>query len=283
MERQRKCANYMYYEPVSVAMGIRYRRSELNLLRRSIESILRQSYDNLELLICEYDSSIEAKDCIADYARQDGRIRLIDGDGAETLAEKLNRCIPEAKGEFIARMDDDDYSAPERFQRQLAYMDGHPTISFTGCSVVLERDGQPAGQRTFPEFPEIRDFLLVQPFIHSALIFRKAALIDVGGYCEARWCAGCEDYELLLRLYESGYKGANLQEDLLRYTLHPVRRSGHTMKMRFNEVRTRYSRFQSLGLLPQKLPYVIKPILAGLIPERLLESQKRKRWKSAGY
>lgn len=273
----------MYYELISVVMGIRYHRTELTLLRRSIDSILHQSYENLELLICEFDSSIEAKNCLADYAKQDYRIRLIDGDGAETLAKKLDRCISGAKGEYIARMDDDDYSEPDRLQRQLSYMKSHPKISFVGCSVGLERDGQPAGHRTFPELPEVKDFLLVQPFIHPALFFRKAALDDVGVYCEAQWCVGCEDYELLLRMYERGYKGANLREELLRYTLPSVGKSNRTMRMRFNEVRTRFTRFQSLGLLPQKMPYVIKPIIVGLIPQRLLESQKRKRWKSAGY
>lgn len=268
---------------VSVIMGTRYRREDTGLLKRALRSILDQTYRDIEFLVCENGSTNVAKVCLADYAARDGRVRLIGGEGADTLSEKLNRCIAEAKGSYIARMDDDDFSHPDRLEKQVDYLRGHEDISFVGCAVELERDGRPMGCRTFPERPKIDDFLMVQPFIHSALMFRREALEAVGGYCPAEWCAGCEDYELLLRMYEAGYVGANMGQALLTYTLPPSGQENRTMKMRAHEVKTRFVRFHTLGLLPGKLPYVVKPIAAGLVPRALRERIKRRRWERAGY
>ena len=109
-------------ELISVAMGVRYRRRELDLLQRAIASILGQSHANLELLICENDSVQEARELLEWYAARDSRIRLINGTGTSLLSEKLNRCIGAANGAWIARQDDDDASDPLRLERQLAFL-----------------------------------------------------------------------------------------------------------------------------------------------------------------
>lgn len=262
---------------ISVIMGIRYLRNDLMLLDRSIRSILDQTYQHFEFLICENGSTPAASRLLQQYAEQDCRIRLIAGSGLDRLAQKLNRCLKYSRGMWIARMDDDDYSSPERFERQIRWLSAHPNIAFTGCFVELEQDNSLIGVRKLPEFPKVKDFLFAQPFIHPALLFRREVLDVVGGYCEKTGCAGCEDYDLLLRLYEKGYAGANIQEPLFRYTLPPKGTCNRTMGMRVNEVRTRFARFQSLGLLPQYFPYVVKPIIVGLIPQPLLERIRARR------
>lgn len=260
------------YPPISVAMGVRYRREDTSLLRRSIDSILNQTYSNFEFLICENDSTAEAKDLLQYYRHQDSRIKLIDGDGAETLAAKLNRCLFAAQGAYVARMDDDDQSLPERLKKQLSALESC-NQSFVGCTAQLWLDGNVVGRRQLPEYPSTEDFLFVQPFLHPALMFKKEALLSVGGYCEASRCDGCEDFDLLLRLYEAGFYGFNLQEDLLIYSISGKRK--HTSyRICWNEARTRYVRFHASGLLPKALPYVVKPLLVGLLPNGLLTRLK---------
>ncbi len=268
---------------ISVIMGVLYRRSDLSLLARAVSSILGQSLGDFELLICDDGSTAEAQRYLEKQARNDGRIRLLRGCARTELAAKLNFCLGAAKGGFIARMDDDDCSLPERFEKQVLYLNGHTEISFVGSSALLEQDGRTAGRRQFPALPQVSDFMLVQPYIHPTLLFRREALEAVGGYCEAKRCFGCEDYDLLLRLYEAGFTGANLPEALLQYTLPPKGQSTRTMKMRVNEVRTRLVRYKALGLLPGKLLYAVKPVAAGLVPRPALEKMKRKRWERAGY
>lgn len=260
---------------ISVLMGVLYRRESVNLLERSICSIQNQTYSNWELLICD-DGSIEAaRRYMEETAAQDARVHLVRGCPRTDLASKLNWCLTRAKGSYIARMDDDDWSDPQRFEKQLRTLDGDSTVAFVGCNVRLWRDGQIVGLRELPERPEIWDFLFVQPFIHPALMFRREALLAVGGYGEEPRCLGCEDYDLLLRLYENGLVGTNIQNPLLTYTSPPPGSRKRSMALRWNEGETRYIRFKALGLLPGALPYVIKPVLVGLLPEFLLAKMKK--------
>lgn len=261
---------------ISVCMGVRYRREDLSLLERAISSIQAQTYSNWEFLICERDSTPAAKRRLSSFAQEDPRIRLIDGTGTTGLAGQLNRCLAEARGDWIARMDDDDFSYPQRLAAQMEYLRENPQVAFVGCIARLERDGKPAGIRRLPAKPTVRDFLFVQPFLHPTLLFRREALKAAGGYCEKPRCLGCEDYDLLLRLYEAGLMGENIQDPLFTYTLPPKGSKKRTMALRWNEVKTRYVRFRALGLLPGALPYVIKPVIVGLLPEKALIEAKRR-------
>lgn len=260
---------------ISVLMGVLYRRESVNLLERAIRSIQNQTYSNWELLICDDGSTETAWQYLNEIAIQDERIHLIRGCKKTDLASKLNWCLAQAKGSYIARMDDDDWSDPQRFEKQLRAFEYKPAIAFVGSNVRLWRDEHVAGVWELPEQPRVRDFLFVQPFVHPTLMFRRKALEAVGGYCEEPRCLGCEDYDLLLRLYEAGFTGMNLQEPFLVYTLPAVGRKKRTMALRWNEGKTRYIRFKTLGLLPGALPYVIKPVLVGLLPKSLLIRLKR--------
>ena len=242
---------------------------------RSIESILNQTFDNFELLICDDGSSCQACAYLDDIASRDSRVRLIREGSLFTLPQKLNACLKNAKGHKIARMDDDDASHPDRFKKQVDYLNEHPEVAFVGSLVHLYQNGSIVGTRSFPEFPSVRDFFFTQPFIHPALMFQRECLFAVGGYSEKKHCILCEDYDLLLRLYSAGYSGANLQEILFDYTIPLTAHGNRKMKHRWNEVVTRYIRFRELGELPRAFPYVIKPIIVGLIPEKILRKLKK--------
>lgn len=257
-------------------MGVQYRRDNLSMLERSIDSVLCQTYCELELIICERGSTAHAKQLLKSYCETDSRVKLIDGETAKSFSEQLNMCIAQAKGDFIARMDDDDYSYPERFERQLNYLYKNPEAAFVGCNVKLMQDGADAGFQRFPENPQVKDFLFSMPFIHPSLVFRKQALEAVGGYSELDRCERCEDYDLLLRLYEKGYFGANLQTEYFIYTLPPNGVTSRSFRDRVNETKTRFARYKALKLLPIALPYALKPLAVWLVPSRALALLKRK-------
>lgn len=262
-------------ELISVVMGVRYRREDLSPLKRAVESILQQSYSDLEFLICENESTPEAKALLSEYVQMDSRVRLVDGSGATLLGEKLNRCISVANGNWIARQDDDDRSLPNRLARQMEFLHKNKQYAFVGCYVKIEQDGTIVGTRKFPQAPETKDFLFIQPFIHPTILFRKDCLDAAAGYSQSRFCSGCEDYDLLLRLYQAGYKGANLTEPCFIYHIPSPGVCTRSYSMRINEVVTRWNRFYALGLLPKALPYVVKPLIVGLIPQRMLSRLKK--------
>ena len=259
---------------VSVLMGVRYRRPNTVLLERSVQSVLRQNFGRFELLIADDGSTEEAAQFLEAAAQKDTRIRFVRTGNLLTLSEKLNACLSRAKGPLIARMDDDDFSHPERFERQIAALKTQKEIDFVGSNAALYRDGKQVGTRIFPEYPEVKDFFFNQPYLHPALMFRRAALEAVNGYSQSPRCLLCEDYDLLLRLYARGYRGMNLQENLLDYTLPQTAKGGRKMGHRWNETVTRYCRFRELGVLPRALPYVVKPLAVGLLPEPILRRLK---------
>lgn len=268
-------------DTISVIMGIKYNRNEIDTLKRSIDSILDQTYSWFEFIICERGSSLQAKQVLREYANRDSRIKLIDGSSACSFSEQLNICLEQSSGAWIARMDDDDYSCPERFECQLEYLKTHNDVAFVGCNVMLVQDGANAGVQRFPEKPEVRDFLFSMPFIHPALMFRRSALEAVGGYSTLPRCERCEDYDLLLRMYEKGLYGANMQEFLFKYSLPHNGITTRNFENRANEVRTRYSRFKQLGLLPRCFVYVMKPFFVWLLPPRLLAYFKKQKNRKA--
>lgn len=262
---------------ISVLMGTFYRREELSPLNHSVSSILQQTYKNFEYLICDDGSTPAAKRVLERYAAVDPRIRLIRPGNALSLSEKLNVCLYASAGTLIARMDDDDVSYPNRFSKQITFLEQNPQIAYVGCNVVLVQDGADIGYRQLPQYPLVQDFYMTQPFIHPSLIFKRSALLAVNGYSESPEAVLCEDYDLLLRIYMQGYFGANLQEYLLAYTIPNTAKGNRKMAHRWNETVTRYARFRDLGLLPGAFPYVIKPLAVGVLPEGILKRLKARR------
>lgn len=262
-------------------MGTRYTRSDISLLKRAVSSILDQTFPELELIICDAGSSGEARaylERLTDY-----RVRLVRDESCLDLASKLNLCLRNSRGRFIARMDDDDWSHPDRLEKEIRFLQENEDVAYVGCNVTLMQNGEKIGERHLPERPAVEDFYFTQPYIHPALLFRREALEAVGGYCENRECVLCEDYDLLLRLYKAGYAGANRQEILFDYTVSADPKGSRRMRHRINEMLTRYRRFKDLERLPQALPYVFKPLFVGLIPGPLLgklKQMQQNEWRS---
>lgn len=255
---------------VSVLMGVLCKSSRLPLLKEALDSLLSQTFTDIEILICDDGSDVDVCDHLNVAAQFDKRIKLVRSGKMITLPQKLNFCLKYAGGNLIARMDDDDFSYPDRFKEQVRFLDEHKDIAFVGCNVDLYDDGSIVGRRSFPEYPEASDFLFRQPFIHPALMFRRSAFAAVGGYSEEKKNLFCEDYDILLRMYSAGLCGANIQKPLFRYTLSMTAKGRKKYRYRINEARTRFARFRELGMLPGAMPYVIKPLIVGLIPNGIL-------------
>lgn len=262
---------------VSILMGTNCCAEKLDALKLAVSSILKQSYSDFEFLICETDASDAAKKYLE--LIEDSRVRVITNKESKTLAQKLNCCLFQARGSVIVRMDDDDISDSTRIEKQITFLQTHTSIDFLGCNVVFDDKCGYTSVRTFPPFPSPKDFLHIMPFIHPTLCFRKEVLLAVGGYRESIWCDGCEDYDLLLRLYEHGFQGANLQEVLFNYSVQNNLYKNKRYFIRINEAVTRFQRFYALGMFPQAIPYVFRPLIVGLIPSSILRQIKRRRWR----
>lgn len=253
---------------ISVIMGVLADDVRLPEVKRAVYSILDQTEYDLELLICDNGSSVNVTDWLTNLSKKDNRLRLIR-EPATTLPQKLNLCLKYANGQYVARMDDDDYSYPNRFEKQIQFLSEHPDCAIVGAN-IRQVSNEHESIRILPEYPVLRDFRMTFPFIHSVLMFRREILTLVAGYSLSHWQLACDDYDLMLRIYEHGAKGANIQEVLLEYSILNSQLKRRPYIYYINECVTRFARFRALHLLPLWIPYAIKPLIIGVFPRRLV-------------
>lgn len=190
-------------------------------LEEAIESILAQSMDDFELIALEDGSSDDSPRILAALAVRDDRVR-VHAAPHEGLLRRLNEGIELARGTYIARMDADDISYPDRFKRQFAYMEAHPDCFAVGTFVdEIDPDGRTIRPLHIETTHEAIDDRLIKgdggALMHPAAMYRSDALRRVGGYREG--LEGGEDMDLHLRLSELG-RLANIPERLFLYRKH---------------------------------------------------------------
>ena len=245
---------------ISVIMGV-FSGSNTNELDRAVNSILTQTYKDFEFIIYDDGSNAKASEFIRELKNRDNRIIIIGSEENNGLAFSLNKCLDKAKGRYIARMDDDDISMTERFEKQREFLENHPEFDFCGCNAEVFDEHGEWGITKRPEHPTAKDYLKFSPYIHPTVMYRRATLMENGGYSVRKETLKCEDYEIFMRLYRTGFVGCNMQQVLFKY--HVDRESYHArdFKFRLYEAKVRYENFKKMGLLfPLGWAYCLRPI-----------------------
>lgn len=203
---------------ISVLMSV---RNTAPYLAAAIRSVLEQTFDDFEFLIVNDGSTDGSGEIIADHARRDPRIRVLEGPG-RGISVALNIGLEHARAALVARMDGDDLCLPTRLEKQCAFMQSHPEHVLVGCRCILiDPQGRPICEK--PDTPadhEQIDALLLQtrwPIVHPSVMMRADAVARVGRYLERYLTV--EDHDLFLKLAEIG-KLANLPEVLMLYRQH---------------------------------------------------------------
>lgn len=266
---------------VSFVMGV-YRCKHAAALRASVESIIAQTFTNWEFLIVDDGSSDggETYAAIEAAASLDPRVIPLRYEQNHGLAYALNYCLERARGSYVARQDDDDLSNPERLFKQIAYLEAHADCAIVGSSVTLFDEGGAWGSLDVPERPAPGDFLWNSPFNHPTTVMRADALRSVGGYRVAPETRFTEDYDLFMRMYAAGFRGANISEALYRYRSERGDSKYRSMSKRMNEAKVRARGFKELRIGPKSIPYIIKPIIIGFIPKSIYGAIQHRRTMS---
>lgn len=185
----------------------------------AIESILSQSYSNLELIVVDDGSTDNTNKIVRDYLVQDGRLRLYDGKSVG-LVRALNLGCSLARGKWIARMDADDIAEHARIAIQVKYLTDHPEVRLLGSAVsVISSNGQKVAvlcpERTHNEI--LRRLESHHVFWHNTVVFSSELYHSIGGYRSV--FVGAEDHDLWCRFAEHCVV-ANLVDPLVQYRLH---------------------------------------------------------------
>lgn len=259
---------------VSVIMGV-YNCEKT--VAASIDSILSQTFTDWEFIICDDGSTDGSYSILQGYEKRfPSKIKVYKNDKNMGLTKTLNICLSYCDSEYIARMDADDVSLPERFQKQVDFLDGNKEYGFVGCLTAKFDENGVWATTSSIEKPTSSDFLWGSCFAHPTVLLRKSALDSVGCYRESSNTNRCEDYDLWLRMYAAGIIGYNLQEILFYYyegkNSYPKRK----YRYRINEAKVRLHGFKALGLMPKGHIYVVKPLVVGLLPHRVVRKLRGK-------
>lgn len=199
-------------------------------LDAAITSIAAQTFTDWELLLIDNASSDESNAITQRWVAKDDRIRLIEEPNAG-IAHALNTGLAQAQGRYIARMDADDISHPERFAKQVGHMDAHPEIGVLGTRTTFATSVEKSsGMRWFTEWQNailtphehyVKRFVDA-PLAHPTVIFRRELVEQHGNYNTGPLP---EDHELWLRWMDAGVRFEKLPEELLTWNDHAQRLS----------------------------------------------------------
>ena len=186
-------------------------------IAEAIESILNQSYNNIELIIVD-DCSTDNSLIIIEKYINNKNVVIIKNSTNSGVAYSINIGIKIAKGEYIARMDADDISHPLRIQKQVDVMLSNPNFSVVGTNVqVIDGDGNALFYyNALHTDDEIRKaFAYTSPIWSGSQMWKRSVCFQAG-LIDENLIPGCEDIEFTLRLLLLG-KSINIQEPLYIY------------------------------------------------------------------
>ena len=183
-------------------------------IHQAVESILQQTYKNLEFIVINDGSTDGTRDILESF--EDSRITLLNQDNVG-ITLSLNKGIALARGKYIARQDADDISKPDRLEKQVAFLEAHPKVGLLGSRFeFIDEDGGVKRQSLLPiDNDTLQERLIkINQFCHASVMVRKEALDKVGAYRE--FFRYAQDYDLWLRISEH-CEIANLPETLVQY------------------------------------------------------------------
>jgi glycosyltransferase involved in cell wall biosynthesis len=212
-------------------------------IEAAVQSILGQTYQNWELLLLDDGSTDNSRALVEKFA--DPRLVIWSDGNQKGLAPRLNECVARASGNYIARMDSDDISYPDRLSTQVEFLETHASVDLVGCSVVVfGEDGSPLGKRIVPES---HDRIVQNPSTGFGLAhptwMARAAWFKQNHYDPE--ALRYEDFELLNRTYQSS-QFANIPDLLFGYR-EPRNGFRKRFKTRLGRVRYFYDRRQTEG------------------------------------
>lgn len=235
-------------------------------LVEALDSLMSQTYKGFKVVLCDDGSKDNTLEVARKYASRYDNIQVITNEHNMGLNYTLNHCLEYADTEYVARMDGDDISLPDRFRQEIEFLDTHPDFAVVSSPMIYFDESGDFRQGKAVEYPTKEDFLRGTPFCHAASMSRTAVIKEVGGYSVDDRLLRVEDYHLWMKIYAAGYRGYNIQEPLYKMRDDRNARLRRNWKNRRNEMYVKHIGFKMLGLPWYMQIYALRPLLVHLTP-----------------
>ena len=187
-------------------------------VEQAVRSVMEQTYQNLEIICCDDCSTDNTLEILENLALEDSRITVVKNDSNLKIVKTLNKLIGLATGKYIARMDADDISLPERIEKQVEFLEFNSEYAMCGTNAFhINEEGIEVGSSRLPlSYEDNKFFLAYYSTFYHPTIMLKAYIYKQNLYLEDFLYA--EDYELWCRLFfDKNVKAANLEQSLFKY------------------------------------------------------------------
>lgn len=262
---------------ITVIMGI-YNCQDT--LAEALDSLLAQTYQGFRVVMCDDGSHDNTAAVAQSYADKfPDKFTLISNQENLKLAATLNRCLEHVGTEYTARMDGDDISMPDRFAKELEFLDAHPEYALVSCPMIYFDEKGVHRTGTAVAAPTAEDFRRGTPFCHAPVLVRTSVYKAVGGYTAGPRTERMEDYHLWYKIYKKGYRGYNLPEPL--YMMRDGREARArrvSLKNRWHGLLTDIEITRGLGLRhPLRYPlfHFVAGSLAQILPHTVYKAARK--------
>lgn len=263
---------------ISILMSVKNGSSDL---QKSIDSILKQSFQNFEFIICDDGSTDNTLSILNEYKEKDNRIVVLHNETSQGLAFSLNRCIEISKSNILARQDADDFSEPERLEKQYEFVLEHPEYAIVGTSYYKVDNTGNRLKECFPtKCPTALEQVQGGHYMHPSWMMRKDMLQKVGFYTVNKYTMRSQDYHLVMKLLGAGYSIYNMQELLYDYTIDEktMMRSRNWKRVK-GLMWIRWDAYRRNHLPLWCYIYVFKPVITNLIPQKIMFWHYKRKFK----
>ena len=196
---------------ISVLMGI---YNCARYLDEALESVQNQTFEDFEVIMCDDGSKDQTAEIAKVWEAKDGRFHLVMNDCNHGLAYTLNHCLEFVTGEYIVRMDGDDISVPDRFERLLKAANENPEFDVIGTGCDLFDEHGIWGEFITSGIPGKYEAFMQKTVSHASVIMKTSSLRAIGGYNTEADNARAEDYDLWCRMVEAGFKIMSIPDKL---------------------------------------------------------------------
>lgn len=248
---------------ISVLIGIYNCESTLV---EALDSLYNQTYKDFKIILCD-DGSVDNTYRVAkDYATKHDNIILVKNEKNMGLNYTLNHCLEYADTEYLARMDGDDISLPNRFEKEIKFLDEHSEYAVvSGPMIYFDDKGDFRIGKGRGEIKK-EHFIHGTPICHAPCMARTEVIKSVGGYTVDDRLLRVEDYHLWFKVFAEGYKLFSLSEPIYKMRDDRNAKMRRNWKTRCNEAYVKHIGFKMIGLPWYTHFFCLRPILTHFMP-----------------